>query len=68
MSGRVSRNVAGDGHQRTHFPGIEAIKRALMTELQRIPGKSFLSCQRRMGKCVKLKGDNFEWKSLVVCI
>lgn len=64
MSGPVSRNVAGDGHQGTHFPGIEAMKRALMTELQRIPGKSFPSCQRGMGKCVRLKGDNFEGKVL----
>ena len=46
------------------FEGVEAIKRAVTTELRGIPEESFQQCieawQRRMEKCIRLEGDYFE--------
>lgn len=51
-----------------HFPDVEAIKKAVTTELKRIPEESFQECieawQNRMTKCVRLKGDYFEGENL----
>ena len=48
----------------THFEGVEAIKRAVTTELRGIPEESFQqrveAWQRRMEKCVRGKGGYFE--------
>ena len=42
---------------------MEAIKRAVTTELRGIPEESFQQCieawQRRMEKCIRLEGDYF---------
>ena len=44
------------------FPDMEAIKKAVTTELKRIPEESFQECmeawQNRMRKCVRLEGEN----------
>ena len=44
----------------TRFDGVEAIKRAITTELRGIPEESFQQCiearQRRMEKCIRLEG------------
>ena len=52
----------------TRFPEVEAIQRAVRTELQRIPGESSQKCmegwRRRMGKCVRVEGDYFEGENL----
>lgn len=46
------------------FPDIEAIKRAVMKELQRISGESFQECmeawRRSMGRCVRFKDGSFQ--------
>ena len=48
----------------TRLPEVEAIKRAVMTELQRIPEEAFWGCieawKKRMDKCVRLEGNYFE--------
>ena len=45
----------------TRFEGVEAIKRAVTTELRGIPEESFQQCieawQKRMEKCIRLEGD-----------
>ena len=50
------------------FPDVEAIKKAVTTELKRIPEESFQECmgawQNRMRKCVRLEGDYFEGENL----
>ena len=50
------------------FPDMEATKKAVTTELKRIPEESFQECmeawQKRMRKCVRLKGDYFEGENL----
>ena len=50
------------------FPDMEAIKKAVTTELKRIPKESFQECmeawQNRMRKCVRLEGDYFEGENL----
>ena len=50
------------------FPDMEAIKKAVTTELNRIPEESFQECmeawQNRMRKCVRLEGDYFEGENL----
>ena len=42
------------------------IKTVVTTDLRDIPDKSFQQCieawQRRLDKCIRLKGDYFEWK------
>ena len=52
----------------THFEGVEAIKRAVTTELSGIPKESFQQCieawQRRMEKRIRLEGDYFEGKTM----
>ena len=51
-----------------HFEGVEAIKRAVTTELRGIPEESFQQCieawQRRMDKCIRLEGDYFEGETM----
>ena len=48
----------------TRFEGMEAIKRAVMTELRGVPDESFQQCieawHSRMEKCVRREGDYFE--------
>jgi len=48
----------------THFQDSEAIKTAVMRELQVIPEESFQECvkawQRRLEKCIQAQGDYFE--------
>ena len=50
------------------FPDMEAIKKAVTTELKRIPEESFQECmeawQKRMRKCVRLEADYFEGENL----
>ena len=45
----------------TCFEGMDAIKRAVTTELRGIPEESFRQCveawQRRIGKCIRLAGS-----------
>ena len=52
----------------THFEGVEAIKRAVTTELSGIPKESFQQCieawQRRMEKRIRLEGDYFEGETM----
>ena len=52
----------------TRVPDVEAIKRAVTTELQRIPEEAFRGCieawKKRMNNCVKLEGNNFEGDKL----
>ena len=52
----------------TWFPDVEAIKRAVMTELRRIPEEAFQRCikawKKRMDMCVRLKGNYFEGDKL----
>lgn len=47
-----------------HFEGVDAIKKALMTELNGIPVESFQQCieawQQRITKCVALEGGYIE--------
>ena len=47
----------------TRFPDVEAIKRAVMTELRRIPEEAFRGCleawKKSMDKCVRLEGNYF---------
>ena len=55
--------------KRTHFKDVEAIKGAITMELRGIPKESFQQCieewQRRMGKCIRLKEDYFEIKTML---
>ena len=48
----------------TRFPDVEAIKRAMMTELRRIPEEAFQGCieawKKRMDKYVRVEGKYFE--------
>ena len=50
------------------FPDMEAIKKAVTTELKRIQEESFQECmeawQNRMRKCIRLEGDYFEGGNL----
>ena len=50
------------------FLDMEIIKKAVTTELKRIPEESFQECmeawQNRMRKCVRLEGDYFEGENL----
>ena len=50
------------------FPDVEAIKRAVTTELRRIPEEAFRECieawKKRMDKCVRLEGNYFEGDKL----
>ena len=52
----------------TRFEGVEAIKRAVTTELRGIPEESFQLCieawPRRMEKCIRLEGDSFEGETM----
>ena len=52
----------------TRFEDVEAIKRAVTTELRGIPEESFQQCieawQRRMEKCIRLEGDYFEGETM----
>ncbi len=52
----------------TRFPDVEAIKRAVTTELRRIPEEAFRGCievwKKRMDKCVRLEGNYFEGDKL----
>ena len=52
----------------THFEGVEAIKRAVTTELRGIPEESFQqrmeAWQRRMEKCIRLEGGYFEGETM----
>ena len=52
----------------TRFPDAEAIKRAVTTELRRIPEEAFQGCikawKKRMDKCVRLEGNYFEGDKL----
>ena len=51
----------------TRFHDVEAIKRAVTTELRRIPGEAFQGCieaWKRMDKCVRLEGNYFEGDKL----
>ena len=52
----------------TLFPDVEAIKRAVTTELRRIPEEAFRGCikvcKKRMSKCVRLEGNYFEGDKL----
>ncbi|XP_050715020.1 uncharacterized protein LOC126997850 [Eriocheir sinensis] len=52
----------------TRFEDVDDIKKAVMTELRRIPEESFQECmqawQRRIGKCVRLQGDYFQGENL----
>ena len=52
----------------TRFPHVEVIKRAVTTELGRIPEEAFRGCieawKNRMGKCVRLEGNYFEGDNL----
>ena len=50
------------------FPDMEAIKKAVTTELKCIPEESFQECmeawQNGMRKCVRLEGNYFEGENL----
>lgn len=50
------------------FPDVDDIRRAVTTELRRIPEESFQGCmlawQQRMQKCMRLQGDYFEGQNL----
>ena len=50
------------------FPGMEVTKKAVTTELKRIPEESFQESmeawQNRMRKCVRLEGDYFKGENL----
>ncbi|XP_027233874.2 uncharacterized protein [Penaeus vannamei] len=52
----------------TRFEDVDDIKKAVTTELRRIPEESFQECmqawQRRMRKCIRLQGDYFEGENL----
>ncbi len=52
----------------TRFPDVEAIKRAVTTELRRIPEEAFRGCieawKKRMDKCVRLERNYFEGDKL----
>ena len=52
----------------TRFEGVEAIKRAVTTELKGIPEESFQQCteawQRRMEKCIRLEEYYFEGETM----
>ena len=52
----------------TRFPDVEAIKRAVTTELRGIPEEAFWGCieawMKRMDKCVRLEGNYFEGDKL----
>ena len=52
----------------TQFPDVEAITRAVTTELRRIPEEAFLGCieawKKRMDKCVRLERNYFEGDKL----
>ena len=52
----------------TRFPDAEAIKRAVTTELWRIPEEAFRGCikvwKKRLDKCVRLEGNYFEGDKL----
>ena len=52
----------------TRFEGVEAINRAVTTELRGIPEESFQQCkevwQRRMETCIRLEGDYFEGETM----
>lgn len=52
----------------TRFPDVDAIKRAVTTELRRIPEEAFQGCMecwaKRMEKCVRLEGEYFEGDKL----
>ena len=52
----------------TRFPDVEAIKRAVTTELLGIPEEDFRGCiklwKKRMDKCVRLEGNYFEGDKL----
>ena len=52
----------------TRFEGVEAIKRAVTTELKGIPEESFQQCieawQRRMEKWARLEGGYFEGETM----
>ena len=52
----------------TQFPDVEAIKRAVTTELRRIPEEAFWGCievwKKRMDKCMRLEGNYFEGDKL----
>ena len=55
LKGTIKGTIKG-----TRFDGVEAIKRAITTELRGIPEESFQQCiearQRRMEKCIRLEG------------
>ena len=48
----------------THFSDIDSIKKAVMTELKKIPENAFQECfeswKKRMHKCLQVEGDYFE--------
>ena len=50
------------------FEGVEAVKRAVTTDLRGILEESFQQCieawQRRLDKCIRLKGDCFEGETM----
>ena len=52
----------------THFPDLEAMKRAVKMEIRRIPEEAFCGWiegwKKRMEKCIRLGGDYFERESL----
>ena len=54
--------------QRVAMSRVEAIKRAVTTELQRVPEEAFRGCieawKKRMDKCVRLEGNYFEGDKL----
>ena len=47
----------------THFPELEAMKRAMKMEIQRIPEEAFCGCtegwKKLLEKCIRLRGDYF---------
>lgn len=54
----------------TRFEDMDSIKKAVTVELRRILEKSFQEYmqvwQRRVEKCIRLKGDYFERRNLFV--
>ena len=48
----------------THFSDIDSIKKAVTTELKKIPENAFQECfeswKKRMHKCLQVEGDYFE--------
>ena len=52
----------------TPFPDVEAIKRAVTTELRRIPEEPFRgyieAWKKRIDKCVRMEGNYFEGDKL----